>query len=170
MAVSFHVNGPASVFIDGAELGISTDGVTVEFTPKMLDVLTDIDGGSAGIPTDVQAMNGEAKVTLDLIYYDETVLETVLAGISGATLGTTYAAGTLLFTQGKGFQVTVNCTPAGGVTGSERCYTFPNAYLVRASGKMGTKASVWAMEFRALPGIPSGDSSAGREWITSSCG
>lgn len=150
MSQSFHVSGVSTLSFNGSTLGSSVDGVDMEFETQYEDVIADILGSK--IPSDIQYMGEIITVTAELIYYDLAVLKSALGGFNGLTGGTTGTIGKLFYQQSGGNTLLITVNPSGaGVTGSEPNWTFPHAYLTKASGfKVGTTRSVCAVSFRCL--------------------
>lgn len=153
MAVGEHVTGPATIFTGtGAssaleELGLSIQGIEPEFENHFEEVFTDINGAC---PFDVQYFPQTAIIRAELILWDQTVLDKVLAITAGGTAGVQSAAGTLMLAQGKTYRLLIKSDSTSGT--GEPCMNFVQAYL---SGpprtKMGTRIQTYVLEWRALP-------------------
>lgn len=144
-----HVNGPALVMADtgnGLEpLGYSEAGVRMSFTGYDEDIYSDQFGPR--IPIDVQYFGEEARIIVDLITWDQTVLAKVLTRCRGGTNGTNSPPGTLYAAQNKVIRVCVLATYSG-----EPTHNFPTAYLIGDHDVIvGTKVTRRHLEFRALP-------------------
>jgi hypothetical protein len=155
MAVSFQVNGEASIWVDPTAsgtpslLGITIDGVRGRFIPRNEDVMTDTFGGESGIPAEVQQFLAWAEIECDLVKFDAAVLASVVALSmgGGTTLGTMGAAGALLRQQNYMYRTTI-LAPYGGIGP----LNFPQAYIQDAQEfNLGTKRTAYRVVFRALP-------------------
>ena len=159
--VLFHVNGLATIKIGTAILGYSVDGVTIDLDAKNENVMTDLWGSQ--IPEDVLNMGQEARVTCELVKYDEDVLIHAqnrvnssgtygqLPNASDAThtiIGGLYKqcgySDTLTITRG------VSCTDTSGTV--EGGYRFNVAFLDGVdSFKVGTRVTKHTLTWRCLP-------------------
>lgn len=169
MALAIHVNGEARVYTgtgnNGAlqTLGVSVDGVEIEFKLATEDVIVDTFGPK--VPLDVQYFLEEAEIRLELVWYDHSVLIKVLARIgpgSGTgptanlaqnTFGTMAAAGGLFLEQNAYTRLLVSSIPASqGVTAAEPCWNFPTAWLNDSDTfKVGTRRTSHRQTWRAIP-------------------
>jgi hypothetical protein len=165
MAQSFNVFGSAVLLVGGSTLGITTDGVEVTVTHITEDVPADNFGAT---PAQVQYMGMSARISAELVYFDQSVLNTAMDFGAGG-LGLMGSVGTLIDIQNLKFALVVRSTPSGtGVAGTNPCYKFANCYLENVTYKFGTRKSTPRVEFRALPVYQSGISSGAALW-TSSC-
>lgn len=158
MATQLHVNGLATVLVNGETLGWTVDGVNIEFIAYFEDVYTDCAGPH--IPYDVLCYGEEARVTCDMIVYDTTVMESVSTRIFNvdATLGTTPNGpcaggvyGWLLSACGGTFELGI-AQGSGCQNEPEGGWYFPTTYLMdNHSLKVGTRVTRHQMVFRCLP-------------------
>lgn len=101
---------PESIQVDGvaicktcttggtlATLGRSKNGVHITEHLFTGEVHGDDNGGEEGPPIDVQYFGEIHVARLELTKYDETVIDTVRAGLAGGTAGTPGTSGTLYF-------------------------------------------------------------------------
>lgn len=158
MAAQHHVFGPcfAYTFI-GPSLGTlslfgcSTDGMQVEiidYVEKIHD-----DRGGPSISTDEQRFGSEARITGEMVFYDETVRATLFAQAqSGGTLaeGLMGYAGVLFGLGGYYYSLVLN-SPSGSSPTSESLWNFPYARLLDAQAvKLGTVKNIWRVTFHAV--------------------
>lgn len=80
-----------------ATLGYSMNGVEISEEILTEPVYGDENGGEGGQPIDFQYLGEIHTIRMTLTKYDETVLNTIRAGIAGGTAGTPGTAGTLYF-------------------------------------------------------------------------
>ena len=107
MALTIHVAGPVHIkpafgnATNGVgsleSLGYSEAGLDITENVMTLDVHGDQNGGEAGTPIDIQYMDEYHVIRMTLTKWDEVVINKVRATLPAATVGTTSAAGTLLF-------------------------------------------------------------------------
>jgi hypothetical protein len=148
MAMTFQVAGEAKVQIklssSFADLGISMDGVTISVEQMYEDIFIDTFGPK--VPFQVQSFLGEARVKAKLLFWDETVMETIRNG-NGITEGLVGQAGALVFGT-LDFAVKI-LAPAGGAGG---VWDFPHCYLTGAQDlKVGTRRGELDLTWRAIP-------------------
>ncbi len=152
MAAAFEVNGAATVTFGGSLLGLTIDGAEYTITPYFEDCIVDSFGSR--VPGDEQCMLATARVDVEIVYFDPSVLQTCLK-IGGAAYGTMPAAGTLMGA-GSFYKPIV----IGGSNGA----TF-NSCRLMAGGpiKKGTRRTTNRLSFLAVPydGSKIGSSSAG---------
>lgn len=147
-----HVNGTSllSVGPQGkagglTELGLSVDGVDIDFELFTDDVIAD--SGGPQVPVDVQDLGKIANITARLTIYDSDVLESLLAlGADAANLEP--AAGTLLLKNNRMRRVVI-ASPIEAVP-----WRFFFCHLVSPLSlpKLGTIRTMPAIKFRAIPG------------------
>lgn len=158
MATSHHVNGPAGVYTNVSQsagslglFGISTDGVGIE----IIDYVDPIHDDRAGpnVSTDEQRFGSEARITADLIWYDESIramLFAMAANGTKATEGTMGYAG-VLFGLGSVYYQLVIQPPSGTSPTSEDLWRFYYARLLDAQAvKLGTVRNVWRCIWKAV--------------------
>ncbi len=92
-----------------ADLGITVNGVTITERKYLSPVFCDIKGGEEGGPTDKQMMDQMDIITIDMIRWDASVVETLrermMASTSAGTVGT---PGTLLIGGGYSSRLLIN--------------------------------------------------------------
>jgi hypothetical protein len=168
MATTLHVNGRADIYIGtqasanpSSLLGWTVDGVEISTNHYTEDVYTDNKGQH--IPEDIQNFGTDARITVDLIKYDATVLAgitdrlaTSSNGIDGNELTKAgelmYACNDLISVGIKRTQTQAceNAEPEQGP--STTGWTFPYAYLAdERSWKVGTRVTRHRLTFRAIP-------------------
>jgi hypothetical protein len=159
MAREFYVNGEASVASGtgggGAleEMGISVDGVSITINEYNDGIMIDTRGPH--VPGEYQYFLNDADIKMELVYFDEAVVEKWLSGTPG--IPNSYLewddAGQLLFLTGRAARLLIRSTPFGtGLTGQADCYNFPLAILTGAAEtKLGTVRSTWTLTFKAMP-------------------
>ena len=150
-----HVNGPARVNValtGGAysNFGFTEDGVEITPTIYHEDVPTDDYGPS--MPGDVQFMGAEFKISLPMVRWDLSVMNSVLAFIRSSTVGAFSSAeiGSLMIAGGKymGLRI-VSSARSGGST--EPTHVFPYAWPVGdIPFKVGTRVTRHRITFRAI--------------------
>lgn len=151
-----HVNGPAIVQValtggSYSNFGITEDGVDAEIRTYHEDVNTDDSG--PGVPGDVQFFGEDATIRLNLIRWDNSVMNRVLALIRSGSTGQFAAAdiGTLMIAASKYMSLKITSTARTGMT-AEPSLTFPYVWLSDSvTMKVGTRVSRYGMTFRAVP-------------------
>lgn len=89
-ATQFYVSGPAQIWLGvgtanaWSYLGWSRNGVTVQVTPQHEDIEVDYGGRSPG---DVSFLGEEARISMQLSRYDESILMKAAAFLTGTTPG-----------------------------------------------------------------------------------
>lgn len=166
MANMLRVNGRADVYIGnqnvipGYLLGWSVDGVELAFNSYTEQVFTDNKGPN--IPEDIQNFGEDARITIDLVKYDLSVLNTIIPRLHGGTVGVqpnynltaaTTDYGTLMvqcqhfFSLGVARTTGKTCQNDG-----EGGWMFPYCYLMdEHSFKVGTKVTRHRLVVRAIP-------------------
>ena len=150
MSVEFHVYGLCTVYIGGDYLGYTSEqGVTVELDPKFLPVHTDAFGDQ--VPEDVQNMSEVATVTMELIKWDQDVLDTLQEFQTKHSDGN--PVGALLKQCDQTFELALHRgdSPVGCEDTVEGPYTFGTAYLGPDSFNVGTRATRHKLTFHCLP-------------------
>jgi hypothetical protein len=150
MAMTFQVAGEAKIQVKiGAgsfgDLGVSMDGVTIEIITKTEDI--NIDTFGQQVPFEVQLFLSEARIRAKLLFWDETIVETIrsLATIANGVMP---QAGALLFAGGFSHQCKI-LAPGGGAGNG---WTFPKSYLLDAQTlKVGTRRGELDLQWRAIP-------------------
>lgn len=168
MAVQLHVNGPASLILDGDVCGFSIDGFTLTFNLFQEDVFTDNYGPK--MPYDTQIFLSDCVIKGQIINYDIDTLESWASGEpSGVDLGTAPAAGDLMVQNGHYGNLIIQSNPNDtGLTDVEHCWNFGVAFMVDAiTGNFGTRRTAYDVTFRAI--LPQQTSSFGAVLFTTAC-
>lgn len=143
----FYVNGETLVSYGGQQLGLAPDPIRVKITPKYLDIQVD-SWGAGNVPPEVQNMLAEAHITMTLVNFDPSVLQTATANMMAGSAGTFARAGTFMSSFMQPLKLT---SPVGGIP-----YTFPNTYLMQGyEWPLGVERSLVVCTFRALA-LPAG--------------
>lgn len=150
MAVLFHVNGSALIYVGqgtgGSQLGYSSaEGVKVETLVGQEMVYSDQLGPF--VPGEVLNNGTIAQITFDLYKYDNSVLAALNAKREGGNLGQFTAAGTLMFLN----ELTSGITIASPIDGLN--YYFPRAWLAGDPQpvQLSTQLKIWGLKFMAAP-------------------
>jgi hypothetical protein len=147
MAIAINALGACNIKVDTGtsnaleQLGYNEDSVGIQENPKRHDVHSDQNGGTPGIPIEVQNLGEEHMVTLNLSNFDWSIWQKIQAGTYGTTEGTVGTIGAFLST--NGFRLLLDSTS------NPRNYL--NAHPITKSVPMGTKASIIVIQFRCLP-------------------
>lgn len=158
MTARLHVNGLATVKVAGSTLGWTVDGVNIEFIGYFDDVYTDCAGPK--IPLDILSMGEEARVTCDMIVYDDTVMKKIATRIYNKSFGTAPNSqcgvtgnlyGYLLKACSGTFELAIT-QGSGCLVEDEGEWHFTTAYLMdNHSLKVGTRVTRHQCVFRCLP-------------------
>jgi hypothetical protein len=156
MAQTINVNGEAALWVAAttastaiSALGVTVDGVEIELRDYTEPVFTDTYGPD--VPFDEQQFLEDALIRAQLVFYDDAQLALIRsrpASILGTAEGTVGNAGTLWGGNATKlyFRLLVK-SPTASLP-----YNFPNARLRNsASQKVGTRRTLWNLEFLALP-------------------
>lgn len=152
MAKAQHVNGPALISIGAGgtgggltELGLSEDGVDLEFELFFDDVIAD--SGGPHVPVDVQDFGKLAMISAKLVVYDSTVLEGLIT-LAAAAPAQEPEPGKLLLANGKLNRVVIASPDEANP------WRFFYCHLVSplALPKIGSRRTMPTCRFRALPG------------------
>ena len=149
MAKTIHVNGEALARTGTGtsnaleDLGVTVDGAEIELRDFTEPVFTDTFGPD--VPFDEQQFLEDALIRLQLVFYDDAVLGKVRSRASG-TDGTIGNAGTLWGGGSKYFRLLI-ASPTDSLP-----FNFPTARVRNsASHKIGTRRTLWNIEFYAVP-------------------
>ncbi len=162
MARGFKISGAALVRVKGnvntliagiQELGLTQDAIDVTYEFRHMDIQVNAWGQA---PPDLQFMLAWANISMNLVHYDDTILDECIkeATGGGAAPGTMPAAGILMggnaarFAAGNHF-VGLNITsPVEG-----KPYRFLTAYLANNPVRVpiGTEKKVVQLNWRAIP-------------------
>jgi hypothetical protein len=160
-----HVFGGAQVWVGtgsaGAleQVGVTADSVVPEFPSQYEEVLID---AYMSCPVDLQYCPEWAVIPVTLQYYDQTIVDKLIARLPSGTPGVAGAAGTLMIAQQKFVRLCFKPNPNN--TG-EAPLNFPQAVLVDSyKYPIGTKNSEWQLTFRALPTVNVNDSTGAVLW------
>jgi hypothetical protein len=162
MATSYHVHGAARVLTGTGTsealepLGFSEDGVTITPRAYMRPVYTDL--GGPEVPAEFQNMRQDCDIDVNLIVWDNAVLDKVLAKLAGdataAAFGVMGTPGRLVGSSGAtggGFRLAI-LFPSGS---TENPFDFPKVTLKDSFPvKVGTVISTWRLKFYAWPFLP----------------
>lgn len=144
MAMAIFVNGPTLVTVNGSELGLSDSSIQITLSTDQQDVIVDAWGGV----NDVQAMFSEASISMTLVHFDYSVLQTaILQSMGASAFGQLPVAGTLLGSNSKFMSLRMT-SPTQSVP-----WTFPTAYLKDQPLVigLGTEKSIATLKWRAIP-------------------
>jgi hypothetical protein len=116
MPMTINVAGPvlirtgtgASAALE--DLGYTIEGVEIQEQPKYLDVYGDQNGGSSGIPIDVQYMGEMHVLRFDLSKWDDAVMAKIAVRLRGGTAGEIGTVGTLWGAASKTYRVLLTAT------------------------------------------------------------
>ncbi len=102
MATAIQVAGLATIKVCTtggalATLGYSINGVDISEDILVEMVHGDERGGDGGPPIDIQYLGEVHTIRITMTKYDETVLNTIRAGMAGGTAGTPGTSGSLYF-------------------------------------------------------------------------
>ena len=162
MSISHHVQGPAAIYAYSASLslgttsapallGVSTDGVGLEFI-HYVDPIHD-DRAGPNVSSDEQRFGTEARITADIISYDEAVRSELFAIADNGTLSTEGTEGYagILFGLGNYYYTLIIQEPSGSSPTSESLWNFQNVRLLDAAAvKVGTVRNVWRCVWKAV--------------------
>lgn len=147
MAIAVNAAGVGLVKVDtGAsnaleDLGYNEDSIPIQENRKLHDVHSDQNGGPQGVPIEVQNLGEEHIVTLNLSNFDLAIWAKIQAGYYGETEGETGTIGG--FMTSNGFRLVIE------TTSNPRNYL--NAFPITKTIPLGTKASIYVVQFRCLP-------------------
>lgn len=116
MAVAIQVAGPVLIRTGTGsanaleDLGYSAEGVEIEENVRYLDVPGDQNGGSEGIPIDVQYLGQSDLIRFDLTKYDAAVMAKLTPRLKGGTAGSIGTVGTLWQASSSYFRVLLTAT------------------------------------------------------------
>lgn len=161
MATAIFVQGPVLIQTGtggaGAleTLGISEDGVEPDVRRYLADVKADT--GGPNIPVEMQDMGSDAVIRMTLPIFDAAVLTKIQKHAGQATPGLQPAMGTLVQTGGFSFRLLLKPT----ATNACDPLNFLNAWLRNSQKvKLGTRRTVWNLEFYAWAAIGVGTTSS----------
>jgi len=150
MALAIQLGGLATIKVCTTGGALATLGYTIngaEITEVVMteEVHGDENGGDGGPPIDIQYLGEVHTVRLTLTKYDETVLNTIRAGIAGGTAGTPGTSGSLYFQGSVYWRLLIHSvnTPRNYI-----CAVFTDAKEVNI-GTKHSKAIVTAKCYRA---------------------
>lgn len=180
MAAQVHVYGEAQLQVQTSGtvftlLGVSVDGVSIEFRDFTEPVFTDTFGPD--VPFDEQQMLQDAIIRAQLVWYDATVYSNIRsrpAVVNSGTAGTLGFAGELWGAGAMYFPLLVYPkVGAASLNGYDNDpYNFPKARLLDAQPmKVGTRRTLLDVTFRALPYTGTAGSTLGAVlWSNSTTG
>lgn len=151
----FHVNGPAAiqVALSGSSytpLGYTEDGVDISIRIFHEDINTDYYGPQQA--NDVQYMGSEATISLPMIVWDTSTMNSLLGQNRGLTQGRPALAniGTLMYTGQKHVGLRITASQRSGLV-AEQGFEFPYSFLVNEVPlKVGTRVTRMRLNFRSL--------------------
>ena len=165
MARAFYVAGEVLVKVRNAaigtqELGLSDSSIVITPTFKSMDIAVDTWGSTKGPPPEIQSFLAEASVSMTLVHFDQSVLNSCIAqSMAASTAGTLSHAGTLmggnaaLQASGNYYIQLGLSAPIGG-----QPWTFFACKLEgNYSYPVGTERSVVRLNWRVIPYPPGGD-------------
>lgn len=152
MADGFHINGPCLLYPSTGPggslelLGYTVDGVDVQVTHNLSEVMTDVMGPMT--PHDLQDMGEVAVVTCPLMVSYRDCLKRVMGRGDKPAEGTLNSPGLLLGQSGASFLL--------GVTSpGDEPYLFDNVvWRPDARVKLSTKAQPFVIQFFGWPRLP----------------
>ncbi len=158
MGQQHHVNGPAGIYNaigqsvgSLALFGMSVDGVTIEII-SYVDPIHD-DRAGPNVSTDEQRFGQEARISADVVWYDEAmraIMFALAANGTQASEGTQGLAG-VLFGLGGFYYQSVIQPPSNTSPTSEAPWNFTYTRLLdNESVKLGTVKNVWHMVWKAV--------------------
>lgn len=145
----FHINGTALVYVSTGQgnslefLGYTTDGVDVEPTHNMAEIMTDVFGNMT--PHDMQDMGDTATMQLPMIATDRAVLNKVLNRGNKSAFGRLNTPGMPLGSAGYGMSVLITSSLDSSWY-FYNCFFRPNARV-----KLGVRAAPFNLSLLALP-------------------
>ncbi|VTS00606.1 hypothetical protein [Tuwongella immobilis] len=150
MPASIHVNGPALIAVGAqglqgqlAQLGISEDGVTIQLNNYDDPVMTD--AGGMRVPVDLQEMGQDAIIRMRLVAYDLAILQRIRKRANAAAEGVGPSVGRLIASNNHGFRVAISSE-------TDEPWRFFLCYPRSAQQvKVGTRRSMWDVEFYSWP-------------------
>lgn len=153
MALAIQLGGLATIKVCTTGGSLATLGYTINGAEITEDIMTEMvhgdeNGGESGPPIDIQYMGEVHTIRLTLTKYDETVLNTIRAGLAGGTAGTPGTSGSLYFQGTAYWRLLIHSvnTPRNYL-----CAVFTEAKEVNL-GTKHSKAIVTAKCYRASAG------------------
>jgi hypothetical protein len=151
MAVAYHPNGPAFIQIGAggtsgslSDLGWTRDGCPLDLINNVNEVPAD---NAGAVPGEVQLMGVTGRLSIPLISFDRTVLNTILAVAHGGTVGQEPVPGTLMGLNGLYKRVVIT-SPLDGIPFRFRyCYWTNWQHLLKAT------AEPFTMQLVCLPNV-----------------
>lgn len=121
MALQWYINGNTLVSYNSAEFGFSDKEISVTPTVRHVDVHADDFGHDE--PAEVLWMLGEARIRMQLVYWDRSVLDAAVVNSFGGNpiAGTFAGAGTIMRPLLKSLQISSGT--------ANKPFLFPQAYL-----------------------------------------
>lgn len=157
MATAIHVNGVAQikiglytagpVAVTTELLGHALDGVDIEPEIHIDPVFADTGGGTGGVPVDFQEIGQVARISADVIVYDEAVLTKVRKRPSSSAEGLLGTTGSLIVA-GALYQRVLILSPGDSVP-----YNFPCAITSRWPVRLSTRRTIYRVQWLAFAPI-----------------
>lgn len=162
MAYSIHVNGAALIRVGNQGAGVDTPS-DVGFSDAGVDIVIDYnkepvmaDNAGTAIPADLQKMGKSAKITMNLVVYDDTVFRARFV-TDGAVEGEQDPTGTLIFANDDGFRVIIT-SPIDGIH-----WRFLYCSVDYCRARLGSKYNIWSVGIDAIPYVANGTSLSGKK-------
>jgi hypothetical protein len=150
MATTIQVPGPTGVY--GGAAGTTLFGYsdndnlpTITVTDHQHEIKTVLSGNA---PEEVVQVGLTARISVALVKWDESTINTMLVANRGSTVQGKAAVGTRLVGQSKTFKLVVKSEGTGGQ------YEFPRAYVVsdgQIDSQWGNRERVLTLNFMAIP-------------------
>lgn len=163
MARDFYINGESMVSVKGnvnttisalTQLGLATDPITVTFDTRYKDMI--VDAWGQFIPTDVQYFLSSVTIKMNLIHYDQAVLDVCLResmggiGVIGQTgrAGQRFGGNVGRFAAGNHYIGLNLLSPV-----QNKPFRFYYAYMIGPAEvlTLGTEKSIASVTWRAVP-------------------
>jgi len=152
MAISYHVNGTASLQVSNtvqgttfSNLGLSSsEGVKINITEYFNEIYSDERGPS--IPSEVLRNGADATIEVELWKYDGTVLNNLMALREGGVQGYMGTIGQMMFNAGLTRRLRV-LSPIDGQN-----WQFNRVWILdEQSVQLSTQLKIWTVTFKAVP-------------------
>jgi hypothetical protein len=158
MGLQHHVFGPAGLYVSVGQsvgtvglFGMTVDGVNIEVI-NYVDPIHD-DRAGPNVSTDEQRFGQEARISGNVVWYDEAIRAQLFAVADNGTLTNEGAMGYagVLFGLGTVYYNLVVQAPSGSSPTNEGLWNFPYARLLDATAvKVGTVKNVWNCIWKAV--------------------
>jgi hypothetical protein len=148
---SIQVPGPTGIY--GGSAGATLFGYSdndnlpsISVTDHQHEIKTVLSGNA---PEEIVQMGLTARISVALVKWDETEINTMLIANRGSSAQGKAAVGTRLVGQSKTFKLVIKSLASGGAK-----YEFPRAYLVsdgQVDSQWGNRERVLTLNFMAIP-------------------